>query len=101
MITGDSYIDEIANKMEVLDVSTNVTSVCASSSHKYPLDIYYGTGALVDNKIILCGGYRPHTDLEAGSVEKKRTWNETNTIIKVAHQVTRIHCEKNILTMSF
>ena len=32
-----------------------------------------------------------HTDLEAGPVEKKRTWNETNTIIKVAHQVTRIH----------
>ena len=32
-----------------------------------------------------------HTDLEAGAVRKKRTRSETNSIIKVAHQVTRIH----------
>ena len=55
MITGSSYTDENANKMEVLDGSTNV-SVCASSSHQYPLDIESATGALVGNKIIVCGG---------------------------------------------
>ena len=32
-----------------------------------------------------------HTYLEAGAVKKKRTWNEINSIIKVVHQVTRIH----------
>ena len=53
MITGSFGENE---KMEVLDGSTNVTSVCASSSHQYPLDILGATGALVGNKIIVCGG---------------------------------------------
>ena len=54
MITGQFDENE---KMEVLDGSTNVTSVCASSSHQYPLVINDATGALVGNKIIVCGGY--------------------------------------------
>ena len=58
MITG--LYDE-NEKMEVLDGSTNVTSVCASSSHQYPLDIFDATGALVGNKIIVCGGGYPRT----------------------------------------
>ena len=58
MITGGYNENE---KMEVLDGSTNVTSVCASSSHQYPLDIRLATGALVGNKIIVCGGLIPTT----------------------------------------
>ena len=43
------------------------------------------------DKHLLASFPMEHTDLEAGAVKKKRTWNETNSIIKVVHQVTRIH----------
>ena len=59
----------------VLETSRNLTTFFASFER------------FLDFPILV----QKHTDLEAGAVKKKRTWNETNSIIKVVHQVTRIH----------
>ena len=47
--------------MEVLDGTTNVTNVCASSSHQYPLQVWLASGALVNNNLVICGGVYPRT----------------------------------------
>ena len=74
MINGNSDYDENVIKMEAFDESRNITSVCASSSHQYPLDILYATGALVDQKVVICGGR-----------ENKVPYPKTSSCYKFSH----------------
>ena len=58
LITGDD--DDQAQKMEVIQPN-GTTTICQDSSHKYPLDIYGASGALVGTTMVSCGGSYPTT----------------------------------------
>ena len=58
LITG--YNDYQAQKMEVIQPN-GTTTICQASSHKYPLDIYGASGALVGTTMVSCGGSYPRT----------------------------------------
>ena len=45
-------------KMEIVNISTNaMTKICQAISFNYPLDFGDASGALVNNEIIVCGGF--------------------------------------------
>ena len=52
LITGDD--DDQAQKMEVIQPN-GTTTICQAISHKYPLDIYGASGALVGTTMVICG----------------------------------------------
>ena len=52
--------DDQAQKMQVIQPN-GTTTICQDSSHKYPLDIYGASGALVGTTMVSCGGSYPRT----------------------------------------
>ena len=64
LITGSSYENPQAPKMELLERNGSST-ICQASSFKYPIDVEYASGALVGTTMVSCGGYGDGTTYDS------------------------------------
>lgn len=81
LITGDD--DDQAQKMEVIQPN-GTTTICQASSHKYPLDIYGASGALVGTTMVSCGGYNSDDEITYSACYSFSNDNQWRNLTKMS-----------------
>ena len=60
------------------------TTICQASSHKYPLDIYGASGALVGTTMVICGGYNSDDEITYSACYSFSNDNQWRNLTKMS-----------------